>query len=52
MNIKPNNRFSRAFRSFGSAVRVSNPITAGQVPSKIDLETLGVDVKQFRRIRW
>ncbi|MFK0683566.1 hypothetical protein SD208_04505 [Ochrobactrum sp. BD67] len=46
-----NNRFGRAFAQLGSAVRVSAAVRAGQKPAAQDLETLGIDVDQFRRIQ-
>ncbi|MBA8843708.1 hypothetical protein FHW02_001760 [Ochrobactrum sp. RH1CCR137] len=46
-----NNRFGRAFAQFGSAVRASAAVRAGQKPTAQDLETLGIDVDQFRRIQ-
>ena len=46
-----NSRFGRAFAQFGSAVRVSAAVHAGQKPTALDLETLGIDVDQFRRIQ-
>jgi hypothetical protein len=45
------NRFGRAFAQFGSAVRASAAVRAGQKPTAQDLETLGIDVDQFRRIQ-
>ncbi len=46
-----NNRFGRAFAQFGSAVRASAAVRAGRKPTAQDLETLGIDVDQFRRIQ-
>ncbi|WP_343315609.1 hypothetical protein AAIB41_12455 [Brucella sp. BE17] len=46
-----NNRFGRAFAQFGSAVRASAAVRAGQKPAARDLEALGIDVEQFRRIQ-
>ncbi len=46
-----NNRFGRAFAQFGSAVRASAAVRAGQKPTARDLEALGIDVEQFRRIQ-
>ncbi|NKC29024.1 hypothetical protein HED52_19895 [Ochrobactrum ciceri] len=46
-----NNRFGRAFAQFGSAVRASAAVRAGQKPTAQDLETLGIDVDQLRRIQ-
>ncbi|MBC2885674.1 hypothetical protein H7Q97_09665 [Ochrobactrum sp. CM-21-5] len=45
-----NNRFGRAFAQFGSAVRASAAVRVGQQPTARDLETLGIDVEQFRKI--
>ncbi len=45
-----NNRFSRAFAQFGSAVRASAAVEAHRQPAARDLETLGIDVEQFRKI--
>ncbi len=46
-----NNSFGRAFAQFGSAIRVSAAVRNHRVPAARDLETLGIDVEQFRRIR-
>ena len=46
-----NSHFGRAFAQFGSAVRVSAAVRAGQKPAALDLEALGIDVDQFRRIQ-
>ena len=45
-----NNRFGRAFAQFGSAVRASAALRVGHQPMAKDLETLGIDVAQFRKI--
>lgn len=45
-----NNRFGRAFAQFGSAVRASAALRVGHQPMARDLETLGIDVAQFRKI--
>jgi hypothetical protein len=45
-----NNRFGRAFAQFGSAVRASAALRVGHQPAAKDLETLGIDAKQFREI--
>lgn len=45
-----NNRFGRAFAQFGSAVCASAALRVGHQPMAKDLETLGIDVAQFRKI--
>jgi hypothetical protein len=45
-----NNRFGRAFAQFGSAVRASAAMRVGHQPMAKDLETLGIDVAEFRKI--
>lgn len=45
-----NNRFGRAFAQFGSAVRASAALRVGHQPMAKDLETLGIDVAEFRKI--
>jgi len=43
-------RLSRGFAQFGSAVRASAALRVGHQPMAKDLETLGIDVVQFRKI--
>jgi len=45
-----NTRFGRAFAQFGSAVRASAALRVGHQPMAKDLETLGIDAAQFRKI--
>lgn len=46
-----NSHFGRTFAQFGSAIRASAAVRAGKQPAARDLETLGIDVEQFRSIR-
>lgn len=45
-----NNRVGHAVRQFNSAVQVASALRVGHRPRKRDLETLGIDVAEFRKI--
>ncbi|PWL18785.1 hypothetical protein DKP76_06890 [Falsochrobactrum shanghaiense] len=45
-----NNRFGHAFAQFNSAVQAAAALRVGHQPRKRDLQTLGIDVAEFRKI--
>jgi len=51
MFARLSHRFGRTFAQFGSAVRASAALRVGHQPMAQDLETLGINVAQFRKIQ-
>lgn len=45
-----NSRFGHAFTQFNSAVQAAAALRVGHQPRKRDLEALGINVAEFRKI--